>query len=208
MNGAKLIVSVGICLGLAVAIGCASSSSNPGAMPDSGSAPEAGVKEAGTVTPCDPFRAELCPQGQTCCSTGLRGVCTDVGACASPFQIGCVNTPTCHSGVCCGSVELPVGFDASAPLDASFDASGFGLTLACESTCPAPEFQVCLNSLECPSGQFCGGGPMGIGGKMSPLTACFPVDEGPDAGAPTPDSGDAGPGEGGAASADAAPDGG
>ena len=100
MNGAKFIVSVGIYLGMAVAIACASSSNNPGPMPDGGSTPDASVMEASSVKPCDPFRAELCPQGQTCCSTGLRGVCTDVGACASPFQIGCVNTLTCPSGVC------------------------------------------------------------------------------------------------------------
>jgi hypothetical protein len=214
MNGAKFIVSVGISLGVAVPFGCSSSSTGPGPIPDSGSPPDTSVADTGSGTPCDPFRAELCPQGQTCCYTGLRGLCTDVGACASPFQIGCVNTPTCSSGVCCGSVQLPVGFDASASLDASFDASGFGLTLACVSSCPAPDFEVCLSSDECPSGEICAGGPMGIDGYMSPLTACFQLDAGAEAAPPRPDGGDAGPGgEGGTpgdggASADAAADGG
>ena len=110
--------------------------------------------------------------------------------------------------MCCGSVELPAGFDGSASLDASFDAASFGLTLACGSSGPAPGFQVCLASLECPTGQFCGGGPMNIGGKMSPLTACFPIDSDAEAAPPVPDAAGAGPEGDGGASAGAAADGG
>ena len=60
MNGAKLILSVGICLGVAGAIasGCGASSSNPGPGPDSGPSPDVGetdvIADAGGAS-CNPF---------------------------------------------------------------------------------------------------------------------------------------------------------
>jgi hypothetical protein len=195
MNVAKLILSAVICLGVAgaMATGCGSSSGGPGPVVDSGSGHDGsldGADDAGGKS-CNPFVAgDLCPQGQTCCFSGLRGTCTDVGSCSSPFQISCVNTATCGGTVCCGSVQLPAGFDASAfaadasfdaaAFDASdFDASGFGLTLACASSCVAPQFQICMTNQDCPSGQVCGG-PMMMASNMVPgfILACFPADAG------------------------------
>jgi hypothetical protein len=184
MNAVKFIFSVWICLGVVLAIGCSSSSSSPpGANVDSGTIRDSSIAEAGTSTPCDPFRLELCPQGQTCCFSGLSGRCTDVGSCAGAFQVGCVNASTCAGGeVCCGSVQLPVGFDASAYVDASFDAaafdaSGFGLTLQCQTACAATQYLACVLPQDCPSGQMCGA-PMGMDGAVPLIPACFPMDAG------------------------------
>jgi hypothetical protein len=145
----------------------------------------------------------------------LRGTCTDIGSCSTPFRIGCVNAASCGGGQqCCGTVELPAGFDASAFADASFDAAafdaaafdaaGFAITLACttNTTCPLPEFQACMSNVDCPTGFVCGGGPMpvmpgnpnfGLILPCVPADAGFPpFDAGPpdgDAGAPDGDTG-------------------
>lgn len=224
MNGAKLILSAGICLGVAAAMasGCGSSSSPPPVPPtDSGPSPDVQVVDSSAESGgavCDPLALKLCPQGQTCCFSGLGGTCTDIGACERPFKIACVNTATCGGGVCCGSVQFPAGFDAAAfatdaafdasgfdasAFDASgFDSSGFGVTLACNSSCLRPEFQVCMTSQDCPSGQVCGNGGM-MGNGLGLILACVPAD----AGAPPPDAGpDASPGP--ADASGNAPDGG
>jgi hypothetical protein len=211
MNGVKLILSVGICLGTAavIAAGCSSSSGGPSPAADSG--PTADVRapdssaEGAAGQSCMPYFLELCPRGQTCCFSGLSGTCTDVGSCGSPFEIGCVNGANCGGEVCCGSVQLPAGFDASAfaadasfdasDFDASgFDASGFGLQLACASSCAATQFQVCMTSRDCPSGDVCSGGPMQ--GSFAGLLVCLPADAG--AGLAPTDGGpvEAGPGAG------------
>jgi hypothetical protein len=204
MNGAKLILSAGICLGVASAMvsGCGSSSAGP-VGPDGSVAPDAqGVEggiDGGSIS-CNPFTLALCPQGQTCCFAGLRGTCTESSACSTPFHIGCVNTASCGGGgeVCCGAIEFPAGFDASAFADASFDASafdasafdasGFVVTLACASSCPLPEFQACMSNDDCPSGLVCGGGAM-PGNPNGLILACVPADAGlPPAADASPDS--------------------
>lgn len=200
MNGAKLLFSVWVCVSVGAPIGCSTSSSNPG--PDSGPMLDGSAAEA-AATACDPFRIELCPQGQTCCFSGLGGTCMDVGSCGTPFRIACVNASTCTGGsTCCGSIQGPAG-DAAAP-DAAVDAAAFAVTLACESqsTCPAPEFQICMTSADCPSGQMCGMGGMMAGPPGFPaILACFPLDAGPaavpDGGATAVDAADAGAADGG-----------
>lgn len=218
MNGVKLILSVGICLGTAAAIaaGCSSSSGPPSPAADSGPTADVQVPdssaEGAAGQSCMPFFLQLCPQGQTCCYSGLNGTCTDVGSCGSPFEIGCVNGDSCGGEVCCGSVQLPAGFDASAfvtdasfdasafdasAFDASgFDASGFGFQLACASSCTAAQFQVCMTTKDCPSGDVCSGGPMP--GAFGGLLICFPAE----AGAGSGPSADAGPAEAGPGAAD------
>jgi hypothetical protein len=115
--------------------------------------------------------------------------------------------------VCCGTVQLPAGFDAAAFADASFDASafdaaafdasGFTITLSCANTCPAPEFQACMSNSDCPAGLVCGGGPMpGMPGNptFGLILPCVPdggfppfdagqPDAAGDAGAPDGDAG-------------------
>jgi hypothetical protein len=221
MNGAKLILSAGICLGVASAMvsGCGSSSAGP-TGPDSSVAPDAQGVDAGIDSgslSCNPFAVELCPQGQTCCFAGLRGTCTDTNACSTPFHIGCVNTASCGSGqVCCGAI-VPPGFDASAFADASFDASafdasafdasgfdasGFVVTLACASSCPLFEFQACMSNDDCPSGFVCGGGAGTAGGNpnFGLILACVPADAGSP---PAPDASPDSAADAGAADGDA-----
>jgi hypothetical protein len=185
MDRAKLIVSAGIALAIGIAVGCSSSSSGPGPVPDGGVNLEASVIDGGSEdNSCNPLLGELCAGGQICCSSGLRGTCVDPGSCSSPFQVGCVTGANCNGGVCCGSVQLPAGFDASAFVDASFDAgqfdaSEFGLKLVCETRCAAGEFQLCTSAHDCPAGDLCGGGSMMGGGLGVPLVlACFPADAG------------------------------
>jgi hypothetical protein len=216
MNGAKLILSMGICLGVASAMvsGCGSSSAGPtgpdGSVPPDAQGVDAGI-DSGSIS-CNPFTLELCPQGQTCCFAGLRGTCTDTNACSTPFHIGCVNTASCSGGqVCCGTIQLPAGFDASAFADASFDASafdasafdasGFVVTLACAGSCPLPEFQACMSNDDCPSGLVCGGGATPGNPNFGLILPCVPADAGlppaadatsdspADAGAPDGDAG-------------------
>jgi hypothetical protein len=199
MNGAKLILSAGICLGVASAMvsGCGSSSAGPagpdGSVPPDAPGVESGI-DGGSVS-CNPFTLELCPEGQTCCFAGLRGTCTDTNACSTPFHIGCVNTASCGAGlVCCGAIQLPAGFDASAFADASFDASafdasGFVVTLACASSCPLPEFQACMSNDDCPSGLVCGGGGAMPGNpNFGLILPCVPADAGLPAADASPDS--------------------
>jgi hypothetical protein len=194
MNGAKLILSVGICLGVASALasGCGSSSGGPGPA-DSSTGPDVNAADGGADSAsvsCNPLTMELCPQGQTCCFAGLRGTCTDVSACKAPFHIDCVNSASCGGGgqVCCGSFQLPAGFDASAFADASFDASGFDasdfdasgfvVTLSCASSCPVPDFQACMSDEECPAGMVCGGPPMPGSSTVGLILPCVPADAG------------------------------
>jgi hypothetical protein len=207
MSGAKVILSVGICLGVAMAMtsGCGASPGGAGPSMDGSMAPDVRAID-GSPAPggdCNPFAIELCPQGQTCCSTGLRGACTDIGACSAPFRVSCVSTASCGTGVCCGSFDL-AGFDASAFADASFDAAlpfdaaALSLSLGCAPSCAFPQFQVCMTSQDCPSGEVCGGspgnGPRGGDPSLGLILACVPADAGfglPDASPEPPDGGPA-----------------
>jgi hypothetical protein len=215
---AKLFFAVAVCAALDVAgaTGCGSPSSHPSpaqdasASADTGTPQDAGV-DAASVS-CDPLRNELCPQGQTCCFSGLRGTCSDVGSCERPFQVSCTSSAACGAmgaGVCCGSVRVPAGFDPSA-FDAStfdpsaFDASAFGFSFACATACVAPDFELCTTTQECPTGDVCAGGAgMGLGF----LLICSATDAGasPDGGdaGTSPDGGDAGASLGDAGPADA-----
>ena len=198
MNGAKLCFSGTIAGGLVVAIGCGTSSSQPPGAHDSGPATDTGsIAEAGLdagAQACNPVYNQLCTGGQTCCFSGLIGTCVDRGTCSMPFQVSCDSPSSCDASVCCGSVQLPAGFDASAFDASAFDASGgpgfqpldpngFVLTLQCASACPAPGFQLCTTTQDCPSGYRCSGGPggMGFGGVL----ACTPSEAGP---GPMPDA--------------------
>jgi hypothetical protein len=208
MSGAKVILSVGICLGVAAGMvsACSSSSGSPGPSMDGSLGPDVRAADSSPEAggSCNPFAIELCPQGQTCCSTGLRGTCTEVGACSAPFRVSCVNAASCGTGVCCGSVQL-AGFDASALGDASFDAapmfdaSGFSLSLECAPSCAFPAFQACMTSQDCRSDYVCGGGPgngpRGGDPSLGLILACVPADAGfgpPEAG---PEPMDGGPAE-------------
>lgn len=163
MNGAKLILSMGISLVVAGALGagCSASSSSP-AGTDSGARsdvlePDTDAEAGGAS--CNPYTFDLCPQGQTCCFAGLGGTCTPVGACNSPFRVACVNTRTCNGeGICCASVQFS-GFDAAGVAESTMaDAGpgyGFTLTLACETQCTFPELQVCLADRDCQNGEVC-----------------------------------------------------
>jgi hypothetical protein len=210
MNGVKLCFSSMIALGIGVAVGCGTSSSQAPGRDDGGPTTEAGqADEAGPETGstnCNPLFGQLCAQGQTCCFSGLNGTCVTSGACSAPFQVSCISKADCNGGVCCGSVQLPAGFDASGLFDASdfdasgfdasgFDASGFGLTLQCASTCSPPDFQLCTTTQDCPSGDRCGGpGGGGVGGFL----ACIPLDAGaPPVGTGEGDAGDGGDGAAG-----------
>lgn len=203
---AKVLFAVAMCAALdaAGATGCGSPSSHPAPAQDAGSsadataAQDAGADAAGVS--CDPLRNELCPQGQTCCFSGLRGTCTDVGSCDRPFQISCITSAACGAmgeGVCCGSVRVPAGFDPSA-FDAStfdpsaFDASAFGFTFACGTACVAPDFQICTATQECSTGNVCAAGAVtGLGF----LLTCIATDAG------ASDAGDAGVADAGPAEA-------
>ena len=208
MNGVKLCFSGTIALAVAVAIGCGTSSSQPSGGSDSGPDGDVGiVVDAGLdagATHCNPVFGQLCSAGQTCCFFGLNGTCVDKGACSAPFQVSCIARSNCGSDVCCGSVQVPAGFDASgfdaSDFDASgfdasgFDASGFGLTLQCASTCSAPDFLLCATSQDCPAGFHCSGG--GDGGRGFGILACIAnvtdaglVDAGADAPGEPPDAG-------------------
>ncbi len=206
MNRAKLIFSATMGLGIAIAIGCSSSSNHSptdgGVAPDTGSVSDSGGDAENVGSSCNPLLNQLCPQGQTCCFSGLRGTCTEVGSCASPLQVSCLAKANCGAGaVCCGSVQFPAGFDASgfdaAGFDASsfdasdFDAAGFGLTLACSSACAPPDFQLCANTQECPVGDICTSGAAAANMAAGLVMACIPADAG--AGFPVPDGG---PGDG------------
>jgi hypothetical protein len=183
MNGAKLILSVGICLVVAGAIasGCGASSSNPGPASEGGPSPDVGepdvITDAGGAS-CNPFTFDLCPADQTCCFSGLGGTCLPLGAaCNAPFRVSCQNTATCHdAGVCCAGVQ----FDAEA-----FDAGGFTLTFSCENSCSFPEFQVCMTTGDCQNGRTC----QNISAPNRPVVlTCLPPDAGPDAAVELPDS--------------------
>jgi hypothetical protein len=189
MNGAKLILSVGICLGIAGAIasGCGGSSNNRGPGSDSGPSPDVSetdvIADAGGAS-CNPFRFDLCPADQTCCFSGLGGTCVPLGAtCNAPFRVSCQNTPSCHdAGVCCAGLL----FDAEA-----LEAGGFTLSFSCENSCSFPEFQVCMTDNDCQNGRVC----VNIAAPNRPtVLTCLPPDAGPDAGGELPDSS---PAEGG-----------
>jgi hypothetical protein len=182
MNGAKLCFSGMIALGIAVAMAsgaCSSSSTAPpppsdsGVVADTGPIDDAGA-DSGVGARCNPLLGQLCSQDQTCCLSGLVG--------SAPFQVSCTTKSDCNSGVCCGSVQFPAGFDATAGFDASgfdasdFDAAGFGLALQCTSTCPFPDFQLCTTAQDCPAGYRCSGGPTGAG--FAGILACIPLDAG------------------------------
>jgi hypothetical protein len=196
MNGAKLILSVGIWLVVAgsMAAACGTSSSGPGADRDSG--PSSDVRETDTSgdasgATCDPYTFELCPPDQTCCFSGLRGTCTPVNSsCNAPFRVSCQNTRSCHdAGVCCVGVQ----FDA-----APIEAGGFTLSFVCESSCTFPQFQVCMTTEDCQNGQVC----VNISAPDRPaVLTCLPPDAGiqvadasPEAGGSLPDASDAGAG--------------
>jgi hypothetical protein len=197
---AKVFFAAAVCAALDVAgvAGCSSPSSPPppaqdaGTNADTGTAQDAGVDAAGVS--CNPLRNELCPQGQTCCFSGLGGTCTDVSACERPLQISCTSSATCSSmeqGVCCGSVRVPAGFDASAFDPSTFDASAFAFSLACTTACAAPDFQLCAATQECPPGDVCANG---ASRGLAFLMICTAVDAGAslDAGDGAASAGDAG----------------
>jgi hypothetical protein len=201
MNGAKLILSVGICLGVAEAMasGCGASSSNHGPGPDGG--PSADVSETDVIADaggagCNPLTFDLCPADQTCCFSGLRGTCVPLGAaCSAPFRVSCQNTATCHdAGVCCAGVA----FDAEA-----FDAGGFTLSFACENSCSFPEFQVCMTDNDCQNGRLCKNvSPP----NRAPVLTCLPPEAGVEPPDSSPEAGGGladGPGTGGDAGGDA-----
>jgi hypothetical protein len=183
----------------ALGSGCSPSSSSPSGT-DSGShgdvlEPDTDAEAGGAS--CNPYTFNLCPQGQTCCFAGLGGTCTPVGACISPFRVGCVNTNSCNDdGVCCASVQFSA-FDAAAyavssSLDAGAYGYGFTVTLACETACTFPELQVCLTSTDCRNGEVC----TNISRPdQQPVFTCLP----PDAGFPVSDASpeDASPAEDG-----------
>jgi hypothetical protein len=202
VNAAKLSPSgafaVALMAAFSIAVGCSSSSSNPPAPvtdggPDGNMTP---LEDAGpdAAESCNPILGPLCGAGKTCCIAGIFGSCVDVGSCKAPIQVSCTTKANCGAGICCGSVQLPAGFDASA-FDASdfdaasaanFDAAGFSLTIACADSCPEPGFQLCSTSQDCPSGYRCAGGGAGLGG-FEGIVGCIPEDAG--AGFPGPDSG-------------------
>jgi hypothetical protein len=210
MNGAKLILSMGISLVVAGAFGwgCSASSSSPSGT-DSGS--RADVLEADTGAEaggasCNPYTFDLCPEGQTCCWAGLGGTCTPVGACNSPFRVACENTKSCRDeGVCCASVQFSA-VDAAAVGDSTMSDAGpgygFTLTLACETRCTFPELQVCLEQKDCQNGEVCANISRP---NQQPVYTCVP----PDAGFLFPDASpeDASPAEDGGVP-DASPTGG
>jgi hypothetical protein len=139
MNRAALFF---FALGGAMGAGC--SSSHEAVATDGGAISDAGVAEGGedsgdaAFTLCNPFFNDLCPPGQTCCFSGLQGVCTPVSVCHRPFQIGCTTQADCQGGqVCCGSGPVA------------------NLALTCQSTCPADQFQLCRSDQQCPNGKQC-----------------------------------------------------
>jgi hypothetical protein len=201
MNGAKLCFSGMIALGIAVAMAsgaCSSSSTAPPPPTDSGVVAETGPiddagADSGAGARCNPLLGQLCSQGQTCCLSGLIGTCLAQGSCSAPFQVSCTTKSDCSSGVCCGSVQFPAGFDAAAgfdgsEFDAGFDAAGFGLALQCTSACPFPDFELCTTAQDCPAGYRCSGGP--AGGGFAGILACIPLDAG---GGPVEADAEAGP---------------
>jgi hypothetical protein len=216
MKAVKLCLfgMIAVSTAVVVAAGCGSSSSQPpnphdGGPSDGGAVAEAGLDAMAASATCNPIFDQLCAAGETCCFSGLVGTCVASGSCTAPFQVSCMTKSDCADGFCCGTVQLPAGFDAATingqPLDASafagsgFDASGFGVTLACASSCPEPDFQLCTTTQDCPTGFRCTGG--GGGAAFGGIMACVPIDAGGppvfDAGsddsgqASPPDSGDA-----------------
>jgi hypothetical protein len=140
MNRAALFF---FALGGTMGVGC--SSSHEAVAPDGGGAiSDAGVAEGGEDSGdaafklCNPFFNDLCPPGQTCCFSGLQGVCTPASACHRPFQIECTTEADCQGGrVCCGSGPVA------------------NLALTCQSVCPADQFQLCRSDQQCPDGEQC-----------------------------------------------------
>jgi hypothetical protein len=201
---AALGLGAGLVISLAINEGCSSSSAPPPPA-DSGAdgttePPVDAGPEAGTR--CSPVFGGQCGAGQTCCISGIFGTCVDIGSCKAPIQVSCTSKASCGNQTCCGSVQLPAGFDAAAfdasDFDASvFDASGFSFSLACASSCPPPDFQLCAGAQDCPSGYRCGPGNGNGNGGMTSLPGflvCVPEDAGlppqSDAGGPRLDAGE------------------
>ena len=181
MNGAKLILSGGICLVVVgtVGPGCGPSSSSPEPGADSGLSSDVHETDPGAEAgqkSCNPFALDLCPQGQTCCFSGLAGMCTPVGACYAPFRVACWNTQTCSgNGVCCASVQFATGNLGDGSVSADLEGGGFALTYACESRCVFPEFQVCMYNWDCQNGEVCANvSPP----NRTPVFTCIPPDAG------------------------------
>ncbi len=143
MKRATLLFFASITLGIMTPIGCGPSSTSrpPDAGPtESGAAvvqDAAGLADAIGAS-CNPLVNSLCPEGLTCCFSGLLGTCKLASACRSPFQIGCTSQASCASGeACCGS------------------GTGANFALFCKSACSTDEFQICRSNGECPVGTTC-----------------------------------------------------
>jgi hypothetical protein len=206
---AALAAFVALAVGLANAEGCSSSSSPPPPADSGPDGDDVTVTDAEADGPasCNPIFDSLCGSGETCCVAGLTGTCVAVGSCKAPIQVSCIAKSQCGGDICCGSVQLPAGFDAAAAFDggfdaSAFDASGFSLSIACATTCAQPDFQLCTTSTDCPPGYRCAGGAMNNLVGIAGIVACIPED----AGAPPPPDAGTDAGDGSAPPADAGTD--
>jgi hypothetical protein len=162
------------------------------------------------VTSCTPGS---CGPGQTCClasavagsggTFAFSGVCAEMGTCPGPFSVACTSPAGCAdagaNGLCCASLTypsnyslaefLPPTFDLSeftSTLEAStFDASGFGLDISCQTTCAGPtQIQLCSSDGNCPSGYVCTGASGDAGAALEGVMGCvLRADAGSDASA-------------------------
>jgi hypothetical protein len=180
-------------LGVALLLGCGTSGN--AAATDSGS--NADSAQADAAGQCNPFGAPTCPPGKTCCFAGVKGTCTDLGACSSSVQFECDGPSRCDAGdVCCGTVPGP---DASAILISFLGSLDGGLpdhwppgitaTAFCAPACSAPNAPLCQNRADCRGSATCEPVPEGnvvltaIGAET--LAVCSI----PDAGAAPSDAG-------------------
>jgi hypothetical protein len=145
----KTTVFFAVSAGIALAIGCSSSSSSPSidAGIDSGN-PDVAAAQPDGPNPLAPPAAGKCPgvpcaTGQRCCYNPLAqtGLCDDPSVMCGGVMLGCSAPSDCKGGqVCCGRMG---------------GANGFSLSCTGSDQCTGGAFQLCDSMNPCPAPETC-----------------------------------------------------
>jgi hypothetical protein len=165
----KMICFLAVPLGLALAPACSSSSpTGGGSTPSevasdsgsgSGSGSASGSGSSGGA--CGPLVGVTCPMGQHCC-TNTTDFSTRCGATCSSGSIivDCTAPTDCKDPAapkCCG-LHL-AGISADAGGAGGIPAGG---AVECVATCSSDSIVFCKSTADCPTGQTCKPGQMGV----------------------------------------------
>jgi len=156
MQAVRVLLPLSSMVCLLFACGTSSEDSNGS---DGGRRGDSSVHFSDAKEICNAFGAPTCAAGNTCCFSGLSGICKELSSCTSSLQFECGGPDNCRTGeVCCASI--PVGLDASVlSLDRDAEA-GLGLigvtaTSFCSSSCSWPSSSICKSNADCSNGASC-----------------------------------------------------